>query len=872
MKTQKFQLKNGLTVLLIPSTKSPVVSVQMWVRNGSADELKGEEGISHFIEHLLFKGSRKYAVGEIAKIIEGSGGELNAYTSFDQTVFYVTLSKHEIDVGLDVVLEMMGYPIFDASEIENEREVVVEEIKRGQDSLGRRASQLLFSSQYKKHPYGIPVIGYEKNVRRWPAKKIKEFYQGRYNPKNMFLVVAGDFEAAQIKKQISKQYSELPQSKLRKSNRKKEPMQKSMRIDVEKTNFQQNLCYLSWKIPNVKHVDIPALDLIGSVLGQGDSSRFVQRLRIQEPAVNSIGAGTFTANDSGLFTISFSSNAPQIENAMTLLTEELSRFLKEGPSLEELQKAVLNTESEDDFSRETVDGLSRKFGSLEFYFKDLKYMDRYLKAIKAATPEQLVKIAKKYLDPKTMCVSVVTNEDENKIKKLVAQKSKELAQVLVKAKKEKLNIKLKKSAKKVKKSKSAKTTNKQKYGATAELYLDNGIRILVRPLPDTKVVNLRMAAMGGLQIEDTNLNGMTELMRRSWLCGTKNRSEEAFNLELESMAAGLGSLGGRNSIGLSMDYLSSFEEKALDIFCDAALNPTFANEAIEREKSIQLEQIKTRNDNPGQVCGRLFMKHMFENSPYGMDSLGEKETLEKLNQKNLKDFYLRHLKGKNLTFSVAGDVDKDRIVNKLNEQFKSVAKDVDFKMNKSISDLKDSRHFFEHSSKEQSHFILGYRALALNDENRYVLHLIESILAGQGGRLFLELRDKNSLAYTVSPMRMEGLGTGYFGAYIGCAPEKVKKAEQMMKIEFDKLCNEFVPEAELDRARRYLIGRHDIDLQRSSSVSSSILYDVIYGIPLDECFRLAEKYKNITAKQIQQVAQKIFAGHSITALVGPKNL
>src|SRR6185437_5049361 len=150
---KKFQLKNGLNVLLVESHKSPVLSIQMWVKTGSADEKKGEEGISHFIEHLVFKGTEKFGVGEIAALVEGSGGELNAYTSFDQTVFYVTISKAFVETGLEVISEMMGFPEFDPAEIDNEREVVVEEIKRGNDSLGRRSSQLLFSANFKKHPY-----------------------------------------------------------------------------------------------------------------------------------------------------------------------------------------------------------------------------------------------------------------------------------------------------------------------------------------------------------------------------------------------------------------------------------------------------------------------------------------------------------------------------------------------------------------------------------------------------------------------------------------------------------------------------------------------------------------------------------------------
>jgi zinc protease len=163
----------------------------------------------------------------------------------------------------------------------------------------------------------------------------------------------------------------------------------------------------------------------------------------------------------------------------------------------------------------------------------------------------------------------------------------------------------------------------------------------------------------------------------------------------------------------------------------------------------------------------------------------------------------------------------------------------------------------------------GFRGLPLASEDRYALQIIQSILAGQGGRLFIELRDKNSLAYSVSPMRMEGVETGYFGAYIGCSPEKVNKAISMMKEQFDLLTDTTISEQELDRAKRYIVGRHDIDLQRTASVATSILYNDIYGIDFNEPFTCAEKYFSVTPEKIRNLSQKIFGQKSVISVVGP---
>ena len=321
MSTKKLKLKNGLSVLLIEDHKAPVVSVQMWVNTGSADEKKGEEGISHFIEHLVFKGTEKFGVGQIASLVEASGGELNAYTSFDQTVFYVTISKQFADVGLDVISEMMGFPKFDSAEIDNEREVVLEEIKRSNDSPGRQVSRLLFSSVYKNHPYGIPVIGYDKIIKKVSRKTLTSYYTSRYVPDNMLLVIAGDFQSKDMKAKIESYFGRFEKFKLRKVARKKEPKQAQARVGVIKGAVEETHFHLAWRIPGATHKDVAALDVLALIFGQGESSRLSQKLRMEAPLMNSIGASTFTPKDNGIWTISGTMNLDNLEESLVTTSE-----------------------------------------------------------------------------------------------------------------------------------------------------------------------------------------------------------------------------------------------------------------------------------------------------------------------------------------------------------------------------------------------------------------------------------------------------------------------------------------------------------------------------------------------------------------------
>ncbi|KHD87283.1 MAG: zinc protease [Bdellovibrio sp. ArHS] len=864
--SKKFQLKNGMKVLFLESHKSPVVSVQMWVKTGSADEKKGEEGISHFIEHLVFKGTRKYNVGEIAATVEGSGGELNAYTSFDQTVFYVTISKQFSDVALDVISEMMGFPTFDPKEIDNEREVVIEEIKRGQDSPGRRASQLLFTNVFKKHPYGRPVIGYDKVVNTVSPKKILQYYHSRYVPSNMFLVVAGDFDSKEMKKKVEALFGAFAPYKLKKVARTKEPAQKSIRIKVEQAKFEQTTGYLTWRIPNVKHKDIAALEVLSAILGQGDSCRLMQSLRIREPLTNSVGSFSYSMQDDGLFAISFNLEKENLGKALAKMTPELVKLIEEPPTSSEMQKAITNFASHEVYSMETVDNIARKAGSNEFYYNDHDYYRKYMKEVYALKPEDIQKVAKKYFKPDTFGLSLMTNMDKKEAETILKSFAKDLRKALAKAK-------FSKDITKFKAKKFNINTGAVKHSPTTEkITLSSGATLLIREQKDTPYVAMKAAFLGGVRVEEENQNGLTELFSRNWLSGSKNFTEDDINLKVDELAAGLGAFGGRNSAGLSMDYLSPFEDKMLEVYADSLLHPLFPQDILEREKVVIKNQIKARNDNPAQICVLSFMQEIFKGHPYARDIIGTEASIDAINSEHLMAYYKKIAQAKNLTFCVVGDVNKSKWADKLEEITKQLPKGERISNKFPIADLKNGKKLYHELKKEQSHIIVGYRGLTLKDPNRFTLEIIQSILSGQGGRLFIELRDKNSLAYSVSPMHMEGLECGYFGGYIGCSPEKSEKAIQMLKAEFQKLADVKISEEELGRAQRYLIGRHDIELQRKSTICNALLFDDIYGLDYKETLDVADKYFAVTPEAVQDLAQKIFAQPSIISLVGPSDV
>lgn len=864
---KRLKLKNGLSILLIENHKAPVVSVQMWVKTGSADEGRGEEGISHFIEHLVFKGTERYKVGAIASTVEAAGGELNAYTSFDQTVFYVNISREFSDIALDVIAEMMGFPKFESDEIDNEREVVIEEIKRSNDSPGRQGSKLLFSTVFKKHPYGIPVIGYDKIIKKVTRKTLVDYYQSRYIPANMHLVVAGDFDVSEMSKSIDAAFGRIKTFKYRRVSRKKEPKQTTPRLKVVKVPFEEAQFHLAWRIPGADHKDIAALDVLALILGQGESSRLAEKMRMESALTNSVGAGTFTPKDGGLFTVSASLNVDQTEAAFQALKIELEKIIAEPPSAEELKKAIVNLESEEFYAMETIEGVARKVGSFENLMGDYAYFEKFMKQVYALTAEDLRAVARKYLNVDAMTLIMLVPRNEKEITKKLNVWIRDYKSNFKKAKATKTQVQRRPKLKKVKWEIGS---AEKALGSGIEKHvLDSGATVFFRTSKATPVFSAKAGFLGGLRVEADGKEGLTELASRVWTSGTRELSEAEIARKIENMAGGLSAFGGRNSAGLSMQTISPFEEESLSLFEEVLCEPVISEAAVEREKVVMLEAIRSREDNPAQMVSQMYSEEIFKGHPYEKDLYGSRDSVKSLTCEMASAHISKMSVAKNLTIAVAGNIDRDKWLSRLTAATARLPKGQSlankFKHQGPSAIVKK----FKTLEREQSHIIMGYKGLTLSDPRRYTLQIMQSILAGQGGRLFLELRDKASLAYSVSPVRMEGVDTGYFGAYIGCSPQKGAKAIEMMQVEFKKLVEERIDDAELDRAKRYLIGRHDIDLQRNSAISSSILFSEIYGIDSSEIFQYAEFLREISAADVRSLAQEIFAQPYVLCAVGP---
>ena len=383
-----FRLPNRLEVVLEENHAAPVVAFQAWVKVGSADEPPELAGISHLTEHMLFKGTQRRGVGQIAQEVERAGGEINAWTSYDETAYHLVLAKNFFDTGIDILADTLQNSVFDPDELERERKVVVEEIKQGRDDPDRMAAQGLFQTAFDVHPYGRPIIGSAESVVRLTRDQMLEFFRRHYVASNMTLVVVGDIEASAARRAIEAAFSSVREGSPLPA-RLDQPPQEAARIRVVSRPVKECQLLLGFRAPGVEHEDIPALDLLAVVLGQGESSRLHLEVVRNRRLATSASAYTFAARNPGLFVVAGSLPPGRLLPAAEALLGQALRLTREEVSAEELARSRTILESERVFDKETVQGYARKLGFLSAIAGDLAFEDRYFERLARVRPSDL---------------------------------------------------------------------------------------------------------------------------------------------------------------------------------------------------------------------------------------------------------------------------------------------------------------------------------------------------------------------------------------------------------------------------------------------------------------------------------------------------
>src|SRR5213593_3000072 len=507
---QKWVLPDGLTVIVQEDHSAPVASVQAWCATGSIDEdAHLGAGLSHILEHMLFKGTKTRSTNVIAQKIQDVGGYINAYTSFDRTVFWIDVPKDGIATALDVLVDAMMNSTLPPEEYQKEQEVIRREFAMGLDDPDRVVGLRLFSTAYQRHPYRFPVIGEIEIYNQLTHEQVMQYYKTRYVPNNLTFVVAGDVDAEKVRQQLTEFFKAYPEKSLKPLFIPEEPPQLGRREVHQEFPTELTHLELAWHIPEVTNPDVPALDLLSTILGDGRSSRLYRRVREEAGLAFSISAFSYTPGDPGLFGIDATVDPKKREPAEQLALHIVDDVKHAGVTADELAKAKKIMLSHHLGALTTMRGQASDIGSNWLLTRNLNFSRDYLDAVQKVSLDDIKRVAAQYLTENNLTVISLNP-----------------------------------------KGSLATKTEGPKVAAAGEIQkfeLSNGLRLLVREDPRLPLVAMGAVFRGGLLAETPQTNGITSLMAKMLLKGTKTRTAEQIANEIEAVGGSIASDAGNNS-------------------------------------------------------------------------------------------------------------------------------------------------------------------------------------------------------------------------------------------------------------------------------------------------------------------------------------
>jgi zinc protease len=831
----RFYLPNQAVLIVKEVPSTPVVSLNLWVDAGSIDETPDERGMAHLIEHMIFKGTAKRGVGQISREVEAAGGYLNAFTSFEHTCFYVVLPADQIQKAMDVEFDAYFHSTFDAGELEKEKEVVFEEMRMRRDDPWSWSWEILFRELFKKNPYHWPVIGDEKILKTVPREKLMAYYRRHYTPRNTVLVIVGNVKAGEIHAWVKKSFGTAKAGNPPRRFFKSDSEPQGLKLAVEKGEIKQT--YLSLGFPTVPqdHEDGPAMEILDSILGEGHSGRLNMAIKEKSRSADEVGSDHFMGKYGGAFTFQGLTDSARSEKFLRDLMSEVRHLLKEGVGVEELQKVKTKVRASKVFEKQNVDGQAKSLGYWEL-MGDYHKEEAYMRALEGVTSADLQRVAGCYLKPSRATLVVYQP---------IASKFPLTAKACQKLLEESF------FPQPVKKS-----LGKKKIQAIERVELPGGSTLYLKIRPELPLVSLGLFFKGGFVNEGEKRQGLTHLLTRCLTKGTENRTYEQFSARVEGLAAHLDPFMEKDYWGMTLDCLDNRFSEAFPLMMEALLQPGFTHSGVEKEKGMQIAALKRQKDDPADYALLKSDLLTFQGTPYGQEPMGTVKTVSVFDVKDIVEWQKAFLGKANLTWVAVGNFKKGELIKTLREKtllFPKV-KGMVTSLTGQTSWKKD--HFRETLKSQQSHIVLGMRAPNYLSGDYIAFRVLNTLLGGMGGRLFAELRDQKSLAYSVHASHDAAIQSGIFQVYIGCAPSKVQAAKEGLVEVLRDFAQKLPSNADLERAKTYLIGLYQMNQQSNRSQVYSYGRYALSGLGLDIMDKLPARVKAVTAAQVQAVAQR----------------
>ena len=828
---ERFVLPNGLVVLLKPDRSAALASVQVWVRTGSIHEgVKLGAGLSHFLEHMLFKGTERRAARDISASVQAHGGYINAYTTFDRTVYYIELPSEHTGVALDLLADAVLHSTLPADEVARERDVILREIAMTQDDPDDRLSETLFSTAFREHPYRHPVIGYRDVFAVVTRDDLAGYYRARCVPNNLVVVVVGDIDPAAVRADIEKHFGSVPRAALAPVPVPDEPRQLAPRAQHRFEDVELTRAFLAWPIPGLAHPDAPLLDLLATILGHGDSSVLWQSVREQAQLVHTIDACSWNPGNAGLFSVSFTCEAAKREPAAAAIERTLARCAARGVTPGQLKKAVRQLAVAEINTRKTMSGQAARLGVAEVVVGDLDYGRTYFERLAAATPADVRRVLRTYLVPAHL-TSVSINPAATGAKN------------------------------------AARAPARASPPDFEEIKLANGARLLLQPDPRLPNLHFRLACLGGPLQEPAGKRGATALLATLLTKDTRTRTAAEVALAIEEVGGSFQPFAGNNAFGLAAEVLPTDAGRALQILADAALAPAFEKKTFAIERDAQLAELQQDADDVVTFGRKLVRKKFFGAHPLALDATGDETGVRALAPGDLAALRRALLVAPNTVLAVAGDFKPRQLAPRLRAFLEKFPRTSPHAPAARFAGPAAVGDFVEKQPREQAVVFQAFPGPGVLAVDFYVGEVADELFSGMAARLFERVREEKGLAYFVRSARVTSLDAAMFYFYAGTAPASAAEVLAEIDAEIARVQAGGVEEAELRRCQVRLKAARRQSLQANGARAIHAALNALYGLPLNDWKNYDGRIDAVTRDDLARFAQNYFQRARRTQLV-----
>lgn len=815
-------LANGLEVIILEDHSHPLAAVQLWVKAGSLHEEKWTgAGLAHLVEHMFFKGTERRTAPDIAQEIQARGGYVNAYTTFNRTVYWIDGVSEHVDGYLDILSDMARRSTFHADELVKEQEVIRREFAMDNDDPQSVVQHLLQATAFREHPLRHPIIGHLQIFNQVGREDLLAFVHRHYVPNNCFLVIVGDVETEKVMQQVEQHFGSWERRPYEPVMMPEEPTQVAPRRAEREFNTDIVRLSMGWHIHGDTHPDKPALDVLGFVLGSGRSSRLNVELRERLGVAHWVGAGAWSALDRGVFALEAECDGDDLAKAEEAIEGVLRKFKQEGCTKDELDKAVNATLSGQLRMRSTTRGMASSLGHSWLAVGNLDYDQTFLQRISELTVGDVTEAASRYLSQSTL--SRVSLHPTGTLKKL------------------------------------SKNGSGVKREEAQRFVLSNGLTLLVGENPRLPLVSMRTQFLAGVPVETAVNAGATQMAAQMLLKGTATRTDEQIGSLLEDRGGSVSANGDVHRLFAGAEVMKGDEALAMELLGDLLISPSFPEAHLRKIKKRQLAAIREEMEDPLTVALRAARRDIFATLPYERTAMGTLESVEKLSVDDCRSLWQQSVTGGNGIISVFGDVKADEMRALVERHFASLPegpRSTAGFMPMASSSAPVRRELT--LDKEQGVLVLGFSTVGLQDPLVPALQLIDEACSDMGSRLFNHIREKMGLAYYIGAQAFHALGAGAFYFYVGTDPKKLDLVEEELHKQIADLAANGLESDEFHRAKTTWKSSWLRQQQGNGAMADALGWDELNGFGFRHHARLPEILESVTEEQVKEVAARFF--------------